>query len=1318
MLLRMTLLACLALLLARPVILASSYNPFATATPADIAVVLDHSLSMGRLSGDQTLFDRAAADLDQIVSQMRPADTLSVILAEHTPRDLAPHRAHPGPEFADLRQRLRQLPPGLTDCSIPDALAKAREILINGANRRKLIFVLSDQQRSNWQLTDDAAWRTALGNRVSGPDRDILVFALPVPATATTPDLAVTGLNVAPGFIGLNRPVTVAATITNLGPGDMSATSAHLLINGHPAAVQTVAALPARQSQTLRFDYAFSEPGSHWVKVQTDAVNALDADNAMLAPVEVWPRLPVLIVDGALTPVAGFPSSRFLQAAMQPVDIALEPTTLVQPQVVNLATAAIRLSSSKSTTFLNDFPIVILNDVPTLPAAMIDRLTDHVRAGGGLWIILGPRTQPAFFNNTLAKTPLFPAHIQAQSAASPPGSVGIDVRFPDNPMVSLLTESERNAFAGTLLSRWWRVTPVDSQARVVLSTTGAGEPLVLAGDIGSNGGHLAIWTTSAAGDWNNLPFVANFVPLVNETLFALAAGEARIHHRRLDAGQTLVWTGPPTPAVTSATLTRPDGSIKPLPPVVTLGKYVVTETDTSLPGLYQLHFTPPEIPQPVFYTVNISRAELDPATVSAADIEHLKESKYLKDRITIAGLPAALGTENRGLELWPYAALALLALLLLETAMTRRILRLQTPVGSAFQPIKPEGGPPGATASAARPGDGSASLPAVTNVHPINSLNPINLINSLHAPWLLGVASAHWTIQNRLPIWPAFSTWYLLPVFLLVGLLIWRLYAAQRQVASRRLVLALTTIRLLLLLLLFILLLQPVRRWTDTSSSAGTLWLMLDQSPSMAVTDPQATSIERLRWADALGYLKNTPRTSRLDLPLADVRWSRQSLQALRPSPDTPPAGKREEADRLRAFATSLQAWNDRLADAAAAIRRDPVGRTAGESIAKNLDSLHAQTRDFITRAQNSATLADAASDPFWESAESQLEFAIADLQRLADQADRNFLAAHAADPDVTQTLDLVAHATRADLAYQLLTTTAKRTPENLAAIIPAHRLRIVSFADGAHVIPNVDMSLLNDTYRMALATTGQSTDIAAGLQAIAEHTGLNEQASVILLTDAARMFPPTPPKPLASSRHAASMCTASSSAPARSPPTPPSNKSKPPTGSTKATPSAPPRSSASTASPGDSSKLPSPAAASFSTRSSSPPSPIPPPTIRPPSASPSPIRPRTPPPTNTPSTSKTFPAKSITTTTPRRSASPSRKTASPPCSSKTSRAGNGSFSRTIWPAIPAPNSKASSLPPPKSPTSPRRPTPRPRPTTPASTPPFPTLPKHGNPST
>ncbi len=336
---------------------------------------------------------------------------------------------------------------------------------------------------------------------------------------------------------------------------------------------------------------------------------------------------------------------------------------------------------------LNNYFVVVVNDVPELSGDMITKLTEFAQSGHGVWFILGHQADQAFFNNTLSKTPLLPITLKQRHIAAT--SAGIDVKDPDSPMVSMLAAAERNAFTGVALNQWWQVQTRNADVRIILNATN-GDPLVLehvlgggreiagGGSGGGGGGRVAIWTTSVDGQWNNLPLVTNFLPLVHETLYHLASSQVSGLNRRLESGGNLFWSGPSAPVVQSASITYPDATVHKADPLLSSdGRWIVNHTDTYMPGLYELRFSPTDIPQPVYYSVNIDQRELDPATLSATDISWLQEGGYVKERIADSGLAAAMGAQNRGTELWPVLALGLLGMLILETYLTRRILRLQ-----------------------------------------------------------------------------------------------------------------------------------------------------------------------------------------------------------------------------------------------------------------------------------------------------------------------------------------------------------------------------------------------------------------------------------------------------------------------------------------------------------------------------------------------------------------------------------------------------------------------------------------------------------------
>lgn len=679
MLVRMAVLALLALLLARPIILESRYNPFAANTAADIAVVIDHSLSMGRRSGERTLFQEAVGRVDEVVRLMRPSDTLSVVLAGHTPEAVNETPAA-GTGVAEVRERLRHMRPGTTDASITDAILAAREQLNRGSNLRKVILVLSDQQRSNWAADNESAWRAALGDRSGGVDRDVQVFAMPLAARTVSPNASVSALTIGPGVVGVGRVVQISATLSNAGPGELPATPLRLIVDGQTAGPMVQAgALAEGQSQTVRFEHVFDKAGSHWVAVQAEVVDSLEADNRMVASVNVLDTLPVLIVDGEVTDVGGHRAAAFLQAAMNPAEEGMMVAgegLLIAPRVVSLS-AALR-------TPLEPYGVVVFNDVPTLPAEYVGRVAEAVQAGKGAWFILGPRTEAAFVNDVLRKTALFQGRVRGVERAARGGVAGVDVRDPDHPALALVAGAGRNALVGVAVTQWWEVAEAGDAARVLLATAGEegeGDPLALAFGVGQNGGRVVVWTTSADGQWSNLPLATNFVPLVNETLFYLAAGRNTAEDRRLEAGERLVWTAASDPPIAGVDVVRPDGGTQRVQAVLTGGKYVVAYDSTHVPGLYEVRPVGSDAsrggPGVAHFSVNIDRRELEPAVLSATDMQWLVGQKYVNEAIGEADLARALGAANRGTEVWPYAALAVFVLLLVETVMTRRMVRLQ-----------------------------------------------------------------------------------------------------------------------------------------------------------------------------------------------------------------------------------------------------------------------------------------------------------------------------------------------------------------------------------------------------------------------------------------------------------------------------------------------------------------------------------------------------------------------------------------------------------------------------------------------------------------
>jgi hypothetical protein len=183
---------------------------------------------------------------------------------------------------------------------------------------------------------------------------------------------------------------------------------------------------------------------------------------------------------------------------------------------------------------------------------------------------------------------------------------------------------------------------------------------------------------------------------------------------------------------------------------------------------------------------------------------------------------------------------------------------------------------------------------------------------------------------------PALAPWLLLAGAAIAAAAVVYLYTAQQKIASRKVVNALTAIRILLVLLVVGLLLGPVRQWGFTRHSNGTLWLVLDQSLSMKQKDPQSSDIERLHWADALGKLPPDARPSRLGVSVNRLAALRDDLEHFRTdaghlSTDGDDAKPREK------LAGQLVDWQKGLTGVADELSNDSQSRPAAGEIPSTL---------------------------------------------------------------------------------------------------------------------------------------------------------------------------------------------------------------------------------------------------------------------------------------------------------------------------------------------------------------------------------------------
>lgn len=354
------------------------------------------------------------------------------------------------------------------------------------------------------------------------------------------------------------------------------------------------------------------------------------------------------------------------------------------------------------------------------------------------------------------------------------------------------------------------------------------------------------------------------------------------------------------------------------------------------------------------------------------------------------------------------------------------------------------------------------------------------------------------------PQW-AFQPWLVVLVALLAAALVIYLYRAQRSIASRAVVVSLTTLRLLLVLLMFALLAGLSVQWSRTASSGGTLWLLVDNSASMSQPDPRATPVEKLRWADALGFLPAGYRPGKLDRHAARLAALKADLSHLRSVGEMTAAasggraGARETAD----YAAALRAWGDRLRALADDLSSNAEIRKAGDATMTSLREAAARANEAAGRADAGRRREEVAKEIPWAEIAAAVDAALAAVAPFADAADAKLLAEKSSDPMLKTALEKVSALTRAQLAQFALGAKPPTSGPALSDLFPRQETKVLTFADAPQPVGlggNADLSAALKS--AAAAPSGQSTNLAAALRHVHDHLNPDDPASVVLLSD------------------------------------------------------------------------------------------------------------------------------------------------------------------------------------------------------------------------
>jgi len=650
----------------------------------DIAIVIDASTSMKLVSGDKTTFDRALAEARRVVNDARRGDAVSIILAGGAPRELSSTPMSDRPEVLALLDEAK--PMGGTMNAVR-ALTAAAGNLAQGNNAGKKIILLTDSQKVGWDLGSGGRWRFLAEATAEMPIVPQIICRTFTPDGQIT-NAAVVDLAMSREVIGTDRPVKINVRVANGGTQPVDTLPIRLVVDGQEGEARTRTATDIEPGATgaVEFLHTFDTPGPHVVKAEIGRDDALKDDNSSHRTLAVLDQVPVLVVDGGSDSGA-----KAFATALAPPEVgknaAADAKQMLKPSLIK-ATDLVTVKEFSS------YRLVVLADVPGLPESVGKKLASYVAAGGGLLIAPGQAALPEFYNRWQAGPDmrLTPALLGERIIDNQSPALVAPRTF-NHPALRKLAGPLSDVSEVLTLAHWDLSADAGEIGVSVGGRFNTGRPLLVERALGR--GFVLMTAMSFHENDGNLANKGCFVQLAHEVAYYLAARRSAKPNVPPTGVISLQLQCPrtPTSAPPSADALARLGGTETVDVQTPFGRRrgkVTYETgaiqlafdETAEPGEY--HFALPEKLAASFplqttpgHTVPFAVYDQpdECGTERLADEDYTAMGRYVEmHRVdSYQGISEAIAGNVPGEELWSYLALAALALVLGEIALTRWI---------------------------------------------------------------------------------------------------------------------------------------------------------------------------------------------------------------------------------------------------------------------------------------------------------------------------------------------------------------------------------------------------------------------------------------------------------------------------------------------------------------------------------------------------------------------------------------------------------------------------------------------------------------------
>ncbi|KAB2640033.1 MAG: VWA domain-containing protein [Verrucomicrobia bacterium] len=485
---------------------------FEAAGRRDVALVIDASTSMTRTSGTRTLFDDALDEARRIVKDAPRGTSFAVILGGPSPQALS---STPVSHRDDVLAQLDGLHAVGGTFRVNEALGMATLVLAEGERPNKDIIVLTDMQRHGWSFDNAGAWKTLAAAWNALPAKPHLLLR-GLPQAPALRNAGIASITTGRELTGTDRQCLLRTEVVSTGNQPVMAGELLIEIDGQPIAHEALGLLTPGQAQIIETRHRFTSPGAHVVIARLNGHDDIAGDDHAELVVMVRKALRVVLVDGnpagsfferaaGHTALALAPASDLLRGGRVGADFLMDPVVIPAPDL--------------TADMLAGAEVVVLADVPRLPAAIAAALAERTAAGSGLLVLAGPGSDPTFYNAWAGPDgALLPLTLGGESTAAK-GVSPSPASF-RHAALAWASDERRSDLGAAVIRRWHKSTLLPATGALA-ATFANGDPFLATRGYG--GGRCVVATCAFDARAGNLPARSAFVPLVQD-LVAWAAG--------------------------------------------------------------------------------------------------------------------------------------------------------------------------------------------------------------------------------------------------------------------------------------------------------------------------------------------------------------------------------------------------------------------------------------------------------------------------------------------------------------------------------------------------------------------------------------------------------------------------------------------------------------------------------------------------------------------------------------------------------------------------------------------------------------------------